>query len=152
MKLFLHLRYTKDTFINIRWGPSPFLHSCRLHRVPSRDSNSGLLYSKPARYQTEPRCTITFNPISTIFTLQLSWKNVTSPKKFCIFFQRFENPVLRGPGVGQGHGHSHGHHRRNWLYWRCCGTLPCRNVPTVHLHFFMYAIFNTSNVLSFDKP
>ncbi len=41
---------------NIRWGPSPFLHSCwlsgrNLPGVPSRDSNSGLPYSKPALYQ-----------------------------------------------------------------------------------------------------
>jgi hypothetical protein len=62
---------------NIRWGPSPYLHSCRLSGrnlpgVPSRDSNSGLPYSKPALYQLscaapywaalhpiELRCTLT---------------------------------------------------------------------------------------------
>ncbi len=65
MPLFLHLfffilysRYIHTiihpSFINIRWGPSPYLHSCRLsgrnlHGVPSRDSNSGLPYSKPLR-------------------------------------------------------------------------------------------------------
>ncbi len=48
--------FTQHSFINIGWGPSPCLHSCRLsgwilHGVPSRDSNSGLPYSKPARYQ-----------------------------------------------------------------------------------------------------
>ncbi len=55
MPLYLHLFifYTIDTFIhhsfvNIRWGPSPYLHSCRLsvwnlNGVPSRDSNSGCL-------------------------------------------------------------------------------------------------------------
>ncbi len=60
---------------NIRWGPSPYLYSCRLSGrnlpgLPSRDSNSGLPYSKPAHYQlscaapswaalhpTELRCT-----------------------------------------------------------------------------------------------
>ncbi len=46
------------SFINICWGPSPYLHSCRLsdlwanlHGVPSRDSNSSLPFSKPAHYQ-----------------------------------------------------------------------------------------------------
>ncbi len=52
--------FTIHTFIhsfihNIRSGPSPYLHSCRLsgrnlHEVPNRDSNSGLPYSKPAHY------------------------------------------------------------------------------------------------------
>jgi hypothetical protein len=66
MPLFLHLfifiqqihsdTFIHHSFINIRWGPSPYLHSCRLsgwnlHGVPSRDLNSGLPYSKPARYQ-----------------------------------------------------------------------------------------------------
>ncbi len=61
--LFVYFYYsvTIHTFIqsfthNIRWGPSPYLHSCRLSGrnlpgVPSRDSNSGLPYSKPAHYQ-----------------------------------------------------------------------------------------------------
>ncbi len=59
--IYFSLYNTVDTFIqsfihNIRRGPSPYLHSCRLsgrnlHGVPSRDSNSGLPYSKPARYQ-----------------------------------------------------------------------------------------------------
>ncbi len=74
---FIYL-YTIDTFIhhsfvNIRWGPSSYLHSCRLsgwnlHGVPSWDSNSGLPYSKPARYQlshtapsAEPHCTLDVN-------------------------------------------------------------------------------------------
>ncbi len=47
--------FIHHSFINIRWGPSLFLHSCRLsgrnlHGVPSRDSNSGLPYIKPAHY------------------------------------------------------------------------------------------------------
>ncbi len=52
--------FTIHTFIqsfihNIRWGPYPYLHSCRLggwnlHGVLSGDSNSGVPYSKPAHY------------------------------------------------------------------------------------------------------
>ncbi len=59
--IYFSLYNTVDTFIhhsfiNIRWGPSPCLHSCRLsgrnlHGVPSRDLNSGLPHSKPACYQ-----------------------------------------------------------------------------------------------------
>ncbi len=55
--VFIYL-YTIDTFIhhsfiNIRWGLSPYLHSCRLsgwilHGVPSRDLNSGLTASQRA--------------------------------------------------------------------------------------------------------
>ncbi len=53
------------------WGPSPFSSWLlaqwgNLPRVPSRDSNSGLPYSKPVLYQlshaapwTEPSCTLT---------------------------------------------------------------------------------------------
>ncbi len=54
--IFLFL-FTLHTFIqsfihNIRWGQSPYLHSCELsrlnlHGVPSWDSNSDLPYSKP---------------------------------------------------------------------------------------------------------
>jgi hypothetical protein len=63
LNLFFFIQYRRyihtiihSSFINIRWGPSPYLHSCRLsgrnlHGVPSRDSNPGLPYSKPARYQ-----------------------------------------------------------------------------------------------------
>ncbi len=63
LHLFFSLQYSRyihtiihPSFINIRWGPSPYLHSCplsgwNLPGVPSRDSNSGLPYSKPARYQ-----------------------------------------------------------------------------------------------------
>ncbi len=98
MPLFLHsfFFYTIDTFIqhsyiNIRWCLSPYLHSCWLsgqnfHGVPSRDSNLGLPYSKPAHYHmrhaapclshaapfwstqhpSEPRCTLiwaTLHPV-----------------------------------------------------------------------------------------
>ncbi len=50
------LQYIQSFTHNIRWGPSPYLNSCRLSGrnlpgVPSRDSNSGLPYSKPAHYQ-----------------------------------------------------------------------------------------------------
>jgi hypothetical protein len=53
--LFFYNTYN-HLLINIRWGPSPYLHSCRLSGrnlpgVPSRDSSSGLPYSKPAHYQ-----------------------------------------------------------------------------------------------------
>ncbi len=58
------LQYIQSFTHNIRWGPSLYLHSCRLSGqnlpgVPSRDSNSGLPYSKPAHYQlscTAPYC------------------------------------------------------------------------------------------------
>jgi hypothetical protein len=64
MSLFLYIYFsifvTIHTFIqplihNIRRGPSPYLHSCRLigrnlQGVRSRDSNSGLPYSRPAHY------------------------------------------------------------------------------------------------------
>jgi hypothetical protein len=51
-------------------GPSPYLHSCRLSKrnlpgVPSRDSNLGMPYSKPATtiwttlHPSELRCTLT---------------------------------------------------------------------------------------------
>jgi hypothetical protein len=73
--LIILLQYIQSFTHNIRWGPSPYLHSCRLSGrnlpgVPSRDSNSGLPYSKPPHYQlscaapywaalhpTELRCT-----------------------------------------------------------------------------------------------
>ncbi len=67
--LFIFL-FTIHTFIqsfihNIRWGPSPLLNSFRfsgrsLHGVQSRDSNSGLPYSKSAYYPraSELRCTL----------------------------------------------------------------------------------------------
>jgi len=61
MPLFLYfLFFCYNTYnhsrITIAKGPSPYLHSCRLSGrnlpgVPSRDSNSGLPYSKPAHYQ-----------------------------------------------------------------------------------------------------
>jgi hypothetical protein len=57
--IFLYNRYStfiQHSFINIRSGPSVCFHSCwlsgrNLNGVPSRDSNSGLSYSKPAYYQ-----------------------------------------------------------------------------------------------------
>ncbi len=48
--LFTLHTFTQSFVDNIRWGPSPYLHSCGLSErniqwVPSRDSNSGLPYS-----------------------------------------------------------------------------------------------------------
>ncbi len=66
MSLFLfnfHIFYNIHTYIHtihssfaIRWGLSPFLHRWfaqlgNLLVVPGRESNSGLPYSKPTRYQ-----------------------------------------------------------------------------------------------------
>ncbi len=46
--------YNNNTH-TIRWGPSPYLHSCRLSGrnlkgMPSWESNSGLPYFKPTHY------------------------------------------------------------------------------------------------------
>jgi hypothetical protein len=61
-------KYIHRPFIHKRsLSPSPYLNSCRLsgrnptHGMPSRESNSGLPYSKPARYQLShapPRCSL----------------------------------------------------------------------------------------------
>ncbi len=84
---------------NIRWGPSPYLHSCRLSGrnlpgLPSRDSNSGLPYSKPAHNQlscaapswaalhpTELRCT----------DFYVSWHLRFLTFSFCILYVLWRN-------------------------------------------------------------
>ncbi len=68
--------FIRHSFINIRWGPFPCLHSCRLcgrnlHWVPSRDSNSGLLYRQPAYCQLSHATPLNQMPTNVaIFDLQ----------------------------------------------------------------------------------
>ncbi len=52
----IHTFIQSHSSVAIRWGLSPFLHRLfaqwgNLPVVPSRESNSGLPYSKPTRYQ-----------------------------------------------------------------------------------------------------
>ncbi len=72
---FIFLLYNRyiHSFTNIRWGQSPYLHSCRLsaqnhHGEPSRDSNSG----KPA----VPRLHPIGRPILEIYKIAHRYMNV----------------------------------------------------------------------------
>ncbi len=65
---YIHSYY--HSFITFAEGPSSYLHSCRLsgrnlHGVPSRDSNSGLPYSKSAHYLVTHRYLLSHPPAST---------------------------------------------------------------------------------------
>ncbi len=93
------LQYMQSFTHNIRWGSSLYLHSCRLSGrnlpgVPSRDSNSGLPYSKPAHYQlscaaiywaalhpTELRCT----------DFYVSWHLRFLTFSFCVLYVLWRN-------------------------------------------------------------
>jgi hypothetical protein len=69
--------HTIHLSVAIRWGPSPFLHRLfaqwgNLPVVPSRESNSGLPYSKPTRYQLSHGWICDPCPDFTLFYLSLT--------------------------------------------------------------------------------
>jgi hypothetical protein len=99
MPLFLfifHIFYNKHTFIQshstmhlsvaIRCGLSPSPHRLKaqwktLPVVPSRESNSGLSFSKPTRYRLS-------HPAPFLFVLSLTVNFVEQSLLFFFFFQR----------------------------------------------------------------
>ncbi len=101
--------FIRHSFINIRWGPFLRLHSCRLCgrnllEVPSQDSNSGLLYSKPAYCQLSHAAPLNQMPTNVaIFDLQ-NFLSIPKTMKMC----KTENKCTRK-------SHLHAEEKKNFF-------------------------------------
>ncbi len=92
---FIFIQRTIDTsvhnsFLTIRWGPSPYLHSCRLSGGTSMGCQAERSELGPALQQasallTEPRCTRLFTIWKLINLKPFScfWQWSSAPLEFC---------------------------------------------------------------------